>query len=81
LPGLSLFNRGFYEKTNRAEILLESLKEEGVDTIFGYPGGAVIDVYDRLVTEFFFYGLYSQSLSFWLSPELTHLLRPLGRNY
>jgi len=32
-----------------AEILLESLKEEGVDTIFGYPGGAVVDIYDRLV--------------------------------
>ncbi len=31
-----------------AEILLESLKEEGVDTIFGYPGAAVIDIYDRL---------------------------------
>ena len=32
-----------------AEILLKSLEEEGVDTIFGYPGGAVIDIYDRLV--------------------------------
>ena len=32
-----------------AEILLKSLKEEGVDTIFGYPGAAVIDIYDRLV--------------------------------
>jgi acetolactate synthase I/II/III large subunit len=32
-----------------AEILLETLKEEGVDTIFGYPGAAVIDIYDRLV--------------------------------
>jgi len=31
-----------------AEILLKSLKEEGVDTIFGYPGGAVIDIYDQL---------------------------------
>ncbi len=32
-----------------AEILLESLKEEGVDTIFGYPGGAVVDIYDELL--------------------------------
>jgi len=31
-----------------AEILLKTLKEEGVDTIFGYPGGAVIDIYDQL---------------------------------
>ena len=27
---------------------MEVLKEEGVDTIFGYPGGAVIDIYDEL---------------------------------
>lgn len=31
-----------------ANILLESLKREGVDVIFGYPGGAVIDIYDAL---------------------------------
>lgn len=31
-----------------AQILMEILKEEGVDTIFGYPGGAVIDIYDEL---------------------------------
>jgi acetolactate synthase-1/2/3 large subunit len=31
-----------------AEILFKSLKEEGVDTIFGYPGGAVIDIYHQL---------------------------------
>jgi acetolactate synthase I/II/III large subunit len=39
----------FMEMLTGAEILLKSLKEEGVDTIFGYPGGAVIDIYDRLV--------------------------------
>ena len=32
-----------------AEILIEVFKEEGVDTIFGFPGGAVIDIYDELV--------------------------------
>jgi acetolactate synthase-1/2/3 large subunit len=37
------------EMLTGAEILLKSLKEEGVDTIFGYPGGTVIDIYDRLV--------------------------------
>ena len=31
-----------------AQILLESLKKEGVDALFGYPGGAVIDIYDEL---------------------------------
>lgn len=33
---------------NGAKALLESLKECGVDTIFGYPGGAVIPLYDAL---------------------------------
>ena len=32
-----------------AQILMKVLKDEGVDTIFGYPGGAVIDIYDELV--------------------------------
>ncbi|MDR2744674.1 MAG: biosynthetic-type acetolactate synthase large subunit [Desulfovibrio sp.] len=31
-----------------AWILLESLKREGVEVLFGYPGGAVIDIYDEL---------------------------------
>jgi acetolactate synthase-1/2/3 large subunit len=31
-----------------AQILMAVLKEEGVDTIFGFPGGAVIDIYDAL---------------------------------
>ena len=32
-----------------AQILINVLKEEGVDTIFGFPGGAVIDIYDELM--------------------------------
>lgn len=35
-------------KLTGSQILLESLKCEGVDTIFGYPGGAVINIYDDL---------------------------------
>ncbi len=35
-------------KFTGAEIIFKVLKEEGVDTIFGYPGGAVIDLYDEL---------------------------------
>ena len=31
-----------------AEVLLEALVHEGVDTIFGYPGGAVLHIYDEL---------------------------------
>jgi len=31
-----------------AQILIDVLKDEGVDTIFGFPGGAVIDIYDAL---------------------------------
>jgi acetolactate synthase I/II/III large subunit len=38
-----------YRKEMRgARILLETLVREGVDTIFGYPGGAVLHVYDEL---------------------------------
>ena len=36
-------------KLTGAQILMEVLKEEGVDTIFGFPGGAVIDIYDELM--------------------------------
>lgn len=31
-----------------AEIVVECLKEQGVDTVFGYPGGAILNVYDAL---------------------------------
>lgn len=35
-------------KLKGTQILLQILKEENVDTIFGYPGGSVIDIYDEL---------------------------------
>ena len=35
-------------KKTGAEILFESLKQEGVDTIFGLPGGAVLTLYHAL---------------------------------
>lgn len=35
-------------KMRGAEILLDCLKKEGVDTIFGYPGGSVLPIYDAL---------------------------------
>ena len=33
---------------NGAEIVIECLTEQGVDTVFGYPGGAILNVYDEL---------------------------------
>lgn len=38
-------------KLKGAEILLECLKEEGVDTIFGYPGGGALPIYDALYSS------------------------------
>ena len=38
-------------KLNGAQILIKMIKSEGVDTIFGYPGGAVIDIYDALAKQ------------------------------
>lgn len=35
-------------KLNGATILIECLKEQGVDTVFGFPGGAVLNIYDAL---------------------------------
>lgn len=42
-----------------AEIVIECLKEQGVDTVFGYPGGAILNVYDELYKH---------------SSEITHVL-------
>lgn len=33
---------------NGAEIVIECLKEQGVDTVFGYPGGYILNIYDAL---------------------------------
>ena len=33
---------------NGAQIMIKALQEQGVDTIFGYPGGAVLEIYDAL---------------------------------
>ncbi len=42
-----------------AEIVIECLKEQGVDAVFGYPGGAILNVYDALYKH---------------SDEITHIL-------
>lgn len=36
------------QKLTGAEIVIECLKEQGVDTVFGYPGGAILNIYDAL---------------------------------
>ena len=46
-------------KSIGSEIIVECLKEQGVDTIFGYPGGAILNVYDALYKH---------------SDEITHIL-------
>ena len=35
-------------KKNGAQIIIETLLEQDVDTVFGYPGGQVLDLYDAL---------------------------------
>lgn len=36
-----------------AEILIDALADNGVDSLFGYPGGAVLPLYDALYTKSF----------------------------
>ena len=36
------------KKLNGSEIVIECLKEQGVDTVFGYPGGSILNIYDAL---------------------------------
>ncbi len=47
---LCLYKKGMviFMKLNGADIFAQVLIEQGVDTIFGYPGGAVLNIYDAL---------------------------------
>ena len=38
-------------KLSGAEILIRCLKEQGIDTVFGYPGGCVLDIYDAIYRD------------------------------
>lgn len=38
-------------KINGADILVKALRDQGVDTIFGYPGGAVLPIYDAIFKQ------------------------------
>ncbi|MFQ9515218.1 MAG: biosynthetic-type acetolactate synthase large subunit [Eubacterium sp.] len=44
---------------NGSQIVIECLKEQGVDTVFGYPGGTILNIYDELYNH---------------SDEITHIL-------
>ncbi|MFQ9177989.1 MAG: thiamine pyrophosphate-binding protein, partial [Christensenellaceae bacterium] len=35
-------------KMTGAQIIIETLREQGVTDVFGYPGGTVINIYDEL---------------------------------
>ncbi|MGG3573817.1 acetolactate synthase large subunit [Bacillus gobiensis] len=45
------------KKLSGAEMLIESLKKENVEVIFGYPGGAVLPIYDKLYNSGMFHVL------------------------
>ena len=45
------------EKITGAEALMRSLEHEGVTTLFGYPGGAIMPVYDALYGYMYWYGM------------------------
>ena len=34
-----------------AEMVLKALQDQGVDTVFGYPGGAVLPIYDEIFQQ------------------------------
>ena len=38
-------------KSKGTELFVKALKEEGVDTLFGYPGGQAIDLFDALYEQ------------------------------
>ncbi len=39
------------DQMNGSQILLKALSEQGVDVIFGYPGGAVLPIYDEIFKQ------------------------------
>lgn len=45
-------------KLSGSQIILKVLKEKGIDTLFGYPGGAVIPLFDALYDELDYFKVY-----------------------
>ena len=42
---------GTQKEMTGAEMVIEALVDQGVDTIFGYPGGAVLPIYDQIFSD------------------------------
>lgn len=47
-------------KISGSKMLIESLKEEGVEVVFGYPGGAVLNIYDEIYKQKYFRHILSR---------------------
>ena len=46
-----------------SDVIIECLLEQGVDTVFGYPGGAVLNIYDSLYNILIRYTMLSPPMS------------------
>ena len=57
------------ESRNGSELLLETLASLGIDTIFGYPGGAVLPLYDAIIILMVF-------VIFWLVMSKVPFMKP-----
>ena len=59
-----------------SQIVIECLKEQGVDTVFGYPGGAILNIYDELYKKYDNYQLYNSNLFYTIrnSPKINHFI-------
>jgi acetolactate synthase-1/2/3 large subunit len=50
-PGLPTMENCMAEQITGAEIVIQALREQGVEHIFGYPGGAVLPIYDAIFKQ------------------------------
>ena len=57
------------KKISGNKLLVKALKEEGVDTIFGYPGACTIDISDELYKQGLYKELFFQGRRFALVHE------------
>lgn len=49
--GIAAIAQGQFEGTTGADVLLRVLRDHGVEVVFGYPGGAVLPIYDALFKQ------------------------------
>ena len=68
-------------KITGAEIVIKALIDQGVDTVFGYPGGAILPIYDELFQQkkiktifYRFLGIFFQLIIVqWLEREIVKI--------